>query len=82
MSSEDTCTSFYTPRPVKQAEEDHLSSTKDKVIKLKPSNPARPTVKVITEDDPKGKLLEYIVYQGVRHYWKVVEAPTVIHHSK
>src|ERR1044072_7064055 len=38
MSPEDTCTSFYTPRPVKQEEEDSLSSTKDKVNKPEPSN--------------------------------------------
>ena len=33
MSPEDKCTSFYTSRPVEQAEEDCLSSTKDKVNK-------------------------------------------------
>ena len=73
MSPEGKCTSFYTPRPVKQAKEDRLSSIKDKVNKPESSNPARPTVNVITENDPKGKLSEYIVYQGIRHFWKVIE---------
>ena len=31
MSPENAYTTFYTPRPVNQAEEDHLSSTKGKV---------------------------------------------------
>ena len=68
MSPEYACISFHTPRPVEQAEKDRLSSTKDKVNKPEPSNPARPTVNVITKDDPKRKLPEYIVYQGVPHY--------------
>ena len=82
MPPEDICTSFYTPCTVKQAEEDRLISIKYKFNIPEPSNPARPTVKVITEDDPKGKLLEYIVYQGIRHYWKAVEVQTVVHRLK
>ena len=82
MSPEDTCTSFYTPRPVKQAEEDRLNSTKDKVNKPDPSNITRPTVNVINKDDTKGKLSKYILYQGVRHYWKDVEALNFVHRSK
>ena len=82
MSLEDAYISFDTSRPVEKAEEDHLSTTKEKVNKPEPSNPARPTVNVITEDDPKESLPEFIVHRGVCHYWTAVEVPTVVHHSK
>jgi hypothetical protein len=77
-----TCASPYTPRSVEEAEEDRLSTTNGQVDNPGPSNHVRPTVNVIIEDDPKGKMPEYIVCRGVRCYWTAVEVPTVVHRSK
>ena len=77
-----TYASLYAPRSVEEAEEDRLSTTKEKVNKPEPSNPARPTVNVITEDDPKESLPEFIIHREVRCYWTAVEVPTVVHRSK
>ena len=82
MPLENAYTAFYTPRPVNQAEEDRLSSTKGKVNQPESSKPVRPTITVNTENDSKGKLPEYIVFQGVRHYWKAVEVQTLVHRPK
>ena len=82
MPPENAYTAFYTPRPVNQAEEDRFSSTKGKVNRPESSKPVRPTINVNTENYSKGKLPEYIVFQGVRHYWKAVEVQTVVHRPK
>ena len=82
MPPEVTYASFYAPRPVEEAEEDRLSGTKEKVDKPGPSKPTRPTVNVITEDDPKESMPEFIIHRGVCCYWTAVEVPTVVHRSK
>src|ERR1051325_8709685 len=40
------------------------------------SKPAQPATKVYSRVKPKGKLPEYLDFQGVRHYWKPVEVKT------
>ena len=82
MSPEHAYVSFYTPRPVEKAEEDRLNTTKEKVNKPEPSKSARPTVNTITEDNPKENLPEFIVHNGVCHYWTAVEVLTIVHRSK
>ena len=82
MPLENAYTAFYTPRPVNQAEEDDLSSTKGKVNRAQSSKLVRPMINVNTENDSKGKLPEYIIFQGVRHYWKAVDVQTVVHRPK
>ena len=82
MPHESVYAAFYAPRPVNQAEEDRLSSTKGKVNQPESSKPVRPTIKVYTRNKPKGKLPEYLDFQGVRHYWKPVKVQTDVHSSK
>src|ERR1051325_4815894 len=82
MPLESTYVVFYAPRPVNQAEEDPFSSTKGKVNQPESSKPVRPTIKVYTRNKPKGKLPEYLDFQGVHHYWKPVKVHTDVHSSK
>ena len=82
MPLESTYAAYYAPRSINQAEEDCFSSTKGKVNRPESSKPIRPTTKVYTRNKPKGKLPEYLDFQGVRHYWKPVKAQTDVHSSK
>ena len=82
MPLESAYAAFYAPRPVNQEEEDRLSITKCKVNRPESSKPIRPKIKVYTRNTSKGKLPEYLDFQGVRHYWKLVKAQTDVHSSK
>src|ERR1051325_6797007 len=70
----------HTSRSVNQ--EDCFSSTKGKGHRLESSKPAQLATKVYSRVKPKGKLPEYLDFQGVRHYWKPVEVRTNVHSSK
>ena len=75
-----TGSTYATSRSVNQ--EDCFSSTKGKGHRPESSKPAQPATKVYSRVKPKGKLPEYLDFQGVRHYWKPVEVKTNVHSSK
>ena len=41
-----------------------------------------PMVNTITDDNPRQDMSDFIIHNGIRHYWKAVEVPTVVHISK
>ena len=41
-----------------------------------------PMVNTVTKDNPKQDMPDFIMHNGVRHYWTAVEVPTVVHISK
>ena len=59
-----------------------LGSTKKKIGKPDYANVIPPTVNTITKDNPKQDMSDFIMHNGVRHYWTAVEVPTVVHISK
>ena len=41
-----------------------------------------PMVNTITDNNPRQDMPDFIMHNGIRHYWTVVEVPTVVHRSK
>ena len=41
-----------------------------------------PMVNTITDDNTRQDMSDFIMHNGICHYWKAVEIPTVVHSSK
>ena len=77
MSTEDAYFPSQASRSTEREEMKGLGSTKEKIAKS-----GSPMVNTITKDNPKQDMPDFIMHNGVRHYWTAVEVPTVVHISK
>ena len=77
MPIEDAYIPPQASRPTGKKEMNSHFRTKKRVAKAN-----SPTVNSVTEDNPKQDMPNFIIHNGVRHYWTTVEVPTVVHISK
>ena len=77
MPIEDVYIPPQAPRPNRKRKMSSHDRTKKRV-----TTSGSPMVNTIIDDSPRQYMPEFIMHNGIRHYWKAVEVPTVVHRSK
>ena len=77
MSIEDAYIPPQASRSTGKKEMNNLGRIKKMVAKSD-----SPTVNTVTIDNPKQDMPDFIMHNGVRHYWTAFEVPIVVHSSK
>ena len=77
MSIEDAYIPPQASRSIGKKEMNSIGRIKKKVAKSD-----SPTVNTVTKENPKQDMPNFIMHNGVRHYWTAVEVPIIVHISK